>query len=39
MSRRKQRNPKSILSAGEEEMKREPEEESDEDTRDIRYRI
>ena len=37
MSRRKQRNPKSILSSGEEELKREPHEDSDEDSRDLRY--
>jgi hypothetical protein len=36
MSRRKQRNPKSILSTGEDELKKEQQEDSDEDSRDLR---
>jgi hypothetical protein len=39
MSRRKQRNPKSIVTTGEEELKMEPQEESDEDSRELRCGI
>jgi hypothetical protein len=39
MSRRKQRNPKSIVTTGEEELKTEPQEESDEDSRELRCGI
>ncbi len=39
MSRRKQRNPKSIVTTGEEELKTEPQEESDEDSRELRWDI
>jgi hypothetical protein len=39
MSRRKQRNPKSIVTTGEEELKTEPQEESDEDSRELRCEI
>ena len=39
MSRRKQRNPKAIVNTGEEELKTEPQEESDEDSRELRCGI
>ncbi len=39
MSRRKQRNPKAIVNTGEEELKMEPQEESDEDSRELRCEI